>query len=67
MHETGIHGGPPARVVGAIAAVALVFGTIVLVAEAFGGDERGATAAATQPAAGEQPTRCGGWRSPTTA
>jgi hypothetical protein len=33
VHETGIHGGPPVRVVAAVAAVAGVFGTIVLVAE----------------------------------
>jgi P-type Cu+ transporter len=40
VHETGIHGGPSPRVVGAIAAVAFVFGTSVLLAEAVsGGDE----------------------------
>jgi hypothetical protein len=33
VHETGIHGGPPTRVVAAVAAVAAVFGTVVLVAE----------------------------------
>jgi hypothetical protein len=33
VHETGIHGGPSPRLVGAIAAVAGVFGTVVLVAE----------------------------------
>ena len=33
VHETGIHGGPSPRVVGAIAAVAGVFGTAVLVGE----------------------------------
>jgi hypothetical protein len=33
VHETGIHDGPSPRVVGAIAAVAGVFGTAVLVAE----------------------------------
>ena len=33
MHETGIHGGPPTRVVAAIAGVAAIFGTVVLVAE----------------------------------
>jgi hypothetical protein len=33
VHETGIHGGPPTRVVAAVAAVAATFGTIVLVAE----------------------------------
>jgi Domain of unknown function (DUF4396) len=36
VHETGIHGGPPVRVVGAIAAVGFVFGAIVLIAEAIG-------------------------------
>ena len=34
VHETGIHGGPPARVVAVVAAVAAVFGTAVLIAEA---------------------------------
>jgi hypothetical protein len=34
VHETGIHGGPPTRVVAVVAAVAAVFGTAVLVAEA---------------------------------
>jgi hypothetical protein len=36
VHETGIHGGPPVRVVGAVAVVAFVFGSIVLLAEAIG-------------------------------
>jgi hypothetical protein len=36
VHETGIHGGPPIRVVAIVAAVAGVFGTAVLVAEALG-------------------------------
>ena len=36
VHETGIHGGPSPRVVGAVAAVAGVLGAIVLLAEAFG-------------------------------
>jgi hypothetical protein len=35
VHETGIHGGPPTRVVAIIAAIAFVFGSIVLLAEAF--------------------------------
>src|SRR3954467_6161036 len=35
VHETGIHGGLPPRVVGAAAAAAFVFGTTVLIAEAF--------------------------------
>jgi hypothetical protein len=33
VHQTGIHGGPSPRVVGAIAAVAFVFGSVVLIAE----------------------------------
>ena len=37
VHETGIHGGPPVALVGAIAVLAAVFGTVVLLAEAFGG------------------------------
>ena len=35
VHETGIHGGPPIPVVAAITAVAFVFGTVVLGAEAL--------------------------------
>ncbi len=35
VHETGIHGGPSPRVVGALLALAAVFGTAVLIAEAF--------------------------------
>jgi hypothetical protein len=35
VHETGIHGGPPARAVGAVAALAAVFGVLVLVFEAL--------------------------------
>jgi hypothetical protein len=37
VHETGIHGGPPVLVVGAVAAVGFVFGAVVLIAEALGG------------------------------
>jgi hypothetical protein len=36
VHETGIHGGPPIRVVAVITAVAGLFGTAVLIAEAIG-------------------------------
>ena len=41
LHETGIHGGPPTRVVAFIAAAAAVFGTTVLVGElvSSGNDE----------------------------
>jgi hypothetical protein len=35
VHETGIHGGVPPRVVGIAAAVAFVFGASVLLADAF--------------------------------
>jgi hypothetical protein len=38
VHNTGIHGGPPTRVVGAVAVVAAVFGTVVLTAEAINSD-----------------------------
>lgn len=41
VHKTGIHGGPPIRVVAVAAALAFVFGTTVLVAEAVSGDEMG--------------------------
>ena len=36
VHETGVHGGPPIPVVGAIFVAAFVFGTVVLGAEALG-------------------------------
>jgi len=36
VHETGIHGGLPVRVVGYVAAVAFVFGATVLLAELLG-------------------------------
>jgi hypothetical protein len=35
VHETGIHGGPSPRTVGIAAAIAFVFGSVVLVAEAM--------------------------------
>jgi hypothetical protein len=35
VHETGIHGGPPVRAVGAVAVVAAVFGVVVLLFEAL--------------------------------
>ncbi len=41
VHRTGIHGGPDPRVVGAILAVAFVFGTTVLAAEALDSDDAG--------------------------
>ena len=36
VHRTGVHGGPSPRIVGAVLAVAFVFGTAVLVGEALG-------------------------------
>ena len=36
VHETGIHGGPPIPLVATIAALAFVFGSVVLGAEALG-------------------------------
>jgi Domain of unknown function (DUF4396) len=36
VHETGVHGGPPPRVVGAVAVAAFVFGAVVLLGEAIG-------------------------------
>jgi hypothetical protein len=36
VHETGIHGGPSVRPVGTVAALAFVFGSAVLIAEALG-------------------------------
>jgi Domain of unknown function (DUF4396) len=42
VHATGVHGGPSPRAVGAVAAVAFVFGAVVLTAELLGsGDEPG--------------------------
>jgi hypothetical protein len=38
VHETGIHGGPPTRVVGVAVIVAFVFGTTVLIADGLNGD-----------------------------
>lgn len=41
VHETGIHGGLPVPLVGAIAVLAFVFGSTVLVAEAVSGGDNG--------------------------
>jgi hypothetical protein len=43
VHRTGVHGGPSPRLVGAIAAVAFVFGAAVLIAEALDSDDGGQT------------------------
>ncbi len=39
LHETGIHGGPPVKLVGLVAALAFVFGSAVLVGEVFEDEE----------------------------
>src|SRR5687767_10230171 len=45
VHETGIHGGPDTRIVGAVTIAAAVFGIAVLTAEAVGDDSMGHDAA----------------------
>jgi Domain of unknown function (DUF4396) len=54
VHETGIHGGPPVRLVAIVAAVSFVFGSAVLIAEAAdgGGMGHGGHAGAAQPVRG---------------
>jgi hypothetical protein len=39
VHETGIHGGPSPKLVGAIAVAAAIFGTIVLITDGLEGEE----------------------------
>ena len=39
IHETGVHGGPPTKVVGAAVIIAAIFGATVLIAELASGDE----------------------------
>ena len=41
VHNTGIHGGPSPRLVGAVLSVAAVFGTVVLIAEAISNEGEG--------------------------
>ena len=52
VHETGIHGGPPTKVVGAAVVAMAVFGTTVLIADAAsdGGGEHGGGTEETAPA-----------------
>ena len=59
LHETGIHGGPPTRLVAFVAAAAAVFGTTVLIGEAVGdgGEGRGGEHQATS---GEEDGHGGG-------
>ena len=52
LHETGIHGGPPVRLVAFVAAAAAVFGTAVLVGEAVGDGSNGGHDGGHEAAAG---------------
>jgi hypothetical protein len=57
VHATGIHGGPPTRVVAVIAAAAALFGTTVLTAEAIdsdGDDGHGAASSQARAEAGDE-------------
>ncbi len=51
IHQTGIHGGVPPKVVGVAVVIAAIFGAAVLTAEAIGGDD--ATAAGHATLSGE--------------
>ena len=46
VHETGVHGGPSPRLVGAVAVAMAIFGSTVLLAEVFDGGDGGHSAAA---------------------
>jgi hypothetical protein len=64
VHRTGIHGGPDSRIVGAVAVLAAIFGSVVLVAEALdsesaGHGEMGGEVAATGDHANEEATMDG--------
>jgi hypothetical protein len=62
VHNTGIHGGPPVKLVGAIAVVAAIFGTVVLVNEAVtddGGEHGGGHSAMKETSAGGHETSMG--------
>lgn len=39
VHKTGVHGGPPVRLVAAVTVAAFIFGSVVLALELFGGEE----------------------------
>jgi hypothetical protein len=41
VHRTGIHGGPSPRLVGTVLVAAAIFGSTVLIAEAFSGEDVG--------------------------
>jgi hypothetical protein len=52
VHETGIHGGPPVKLVAWVAAAAFVFGSTVLVVEGLNGEEMGTHGGAMTAEAG---------------
>ena len=54
LHETGIHGGPPTKLVAAIAVVAAIFGTTVLVAELLDDEPSGHDGGGTHGAVRER-------------
>jgi hypothetical protein len=60
VHETGVHGGPSPRVVGAIAAVAAVFGTIVVTAELISPSDAGHGGQAAERMQGRHGEAAGG-------
>ena len=51
VHKTGVHGGPPVRVVAIVATIAAVFGTTVLIREAIVEDDMGGHGGETKAAA----------------
>jgi hypothetical protein len=51
VHRTGVHGGPSPRLVGAVLAVAFIFGSAVLIAEATDGQATGAAGSNQRPLA----------------
>ena len=55
LHETGIHGGPPTRLVAVVAAAAAIFGVTVLIAEAAGGEDAGHGEVAAEGSRSEEP------------
>jgi len=50
VHKTGIHGGPPIRLVTAVAIVSFLFGAAVLAADTFGDDDHQQTGQKTMAA-----------------
>ena len=61
VHETGIHGGPPTKVVGVAVIAAFAFGLTVLVTDGLGNDGMGGhDEAPTKAESGERPAEHGG-------